>query len=167
MIGVYFDPIIPPPFSVGVIRLYLLNEGRKISTEIKKDFERSTKTWSAKPRFEKEVGFTAHQLTINVFTTDENYERVSEGTIGKPRVARKKKALTIIPYKSKTVPGQLDARPGGEQPGPIIFRRYALEAGKIEKRKFDDLINEEWDPKMADRLQEAMDAAAVKTGFAF
>jgi hypothetical protein len=79
----------------------------------------------------------------------------------------KAKALKILPYTEKSVPGQIDARPGGYDEEPIIFRRYALEAGKIRPRKFDDLVFEEWEDKMPERIQEAVDAAAVKTGYAF
>lgn len=176
MIGVYFEPIIAPPFNDGVIRLYILNEGRKILTEIKKDFQRSVDTWQSKPKFEKEIGFSTTELKLHVYTVDENYVRVSEGTKAKPRVARGvgpglltkgAKALKLVPYDPKTTPGELDAKEGGVAGGPIIFRRYALESGEIKARKFDDLVFEIWDEAMPERIQEAMDAAAIKTGYAF
>jgi len=192
MIGVYFEPIVAPEFREGVIRLYILNEARKIATEIKKDFDRTVKTWTGKPPFIKHVGFTTSKLTIEVTTEDENYRRVVEGTSGVPRVARGyeatsqltstargerliratssrgARALTLIPYEAKTTPGKIDASQGGVVEGaPIIFRRYALEAGKIKPRHFDEMIQEVWDDKISERLQQALDAAADKTGFAF
>ncbi|KKM86925.1 hypothetical protein LCGC14_1274040 [marine sediment metagenome] len=176
MISVHFEAIIPAPFNEGVMRVYLLNEGRKIATAIKRDFERTVKTWNTKPKFEKDVGFTRDALTIDVFTEDENYRRVSEGVKSKPRVARGigpgmsgkgAKALTIFPYSKKTTPGIIDAKPGGAAKGPIIFRRYALLAGEIEPRKFDETVEEEWDDKFPERLQIALDTAATKTGYAF
>jgi hypothetical protein len=174
MIGVSFEPIIAPPFNEGILRLYVLNEMRKIATEIKRDFSRTVTTWNTKPKFSSHVGFGATQLKIEVTTEDENYARVSDGTAGKPRVARGfvgvtgARALTIIPYIPKTTPGSIDAKPGGAVEGaPVIFRRYALNAGKIRPRKFDDLVQAIWEEKLPDRLQQALDAAAVKTGFAF
>ena len=176
MIGIYFDPIIAPPFNDGVIRLYMLNEGRKIMTEMKKDFGKTVETWNTKPKFEHEIGFSKTQLKLRVFTEDENYARVSEGTKGKPRFARGvgpgmagegAKALTIFPYIPKTTAGTVDAKPGGAAEGPITFRRYALLAGKIEPRKFDDLISEIWEEKLPERLQQAFDAAADASGYAF
>lgn len=175
MISIYFEPIIAPPFNQGILRLYVLNEGRKILTEIKNDFQRTVKTWDHKPKFEKNIGFSTAALKLEVFTDDENYARVSDGTDSKPRVARgagiaidgKPKALKILPYSEKTTPGEIDAGPGGFEEGPIIFRKYALDAGKIRARKFDELIFEIWDEKLPERLQAALDAAAQKTGYAF
>ena len=176
MISVYFDTIIPAPFNEGVMRVYLLNEGRKIATAIKRDFERTVKTWDTKPKFEKDVGFRKDNLDIEVFTEDENYRRVSEGVKSKPRVARGvgsglagkgAQALKIVPYVKKTTPGVIDAKPGGAEAGPIIFRRYALLAGAIEPRKFDETVEKEWDDKFPERLQTALNTAATKTGYAF
>lgn len=176
MISVYFDPIIAPPFNEGVMRVYLLNEARKISTEIKKDFDRTTKTWDHKVKFQKKVGFGAEALKIEVFTEDELYALVSEGAKGKPRVAHgqglavdgRPRALTLVPYIPKTTPGELDAQSGGrDESQPVSFRKYALEAGKIKPRKFDELVFEIWDEALPERLQEALDAAAQKTGYAF
>jgi len=176
MISVYFEPIIPEPFNEGLLSLFMVNEGRKIANEIERDFKRTVATWKTKPKFTKEVHFSKSELLIEVSTDDENYRRVSEGTAGKPRVARGvgpfgtsgAKALTIIPYIPKTVPGKIDARSGGDvEGGPIIFRRYALNAGKIKPRDFDFFIQELWDKKFAARLQKALDAAAAKSGIAF
>lgn len=176
MISVYFDPIIPEPFNEGVIRVWLLNEGRKIATAIKKDFGRTVKTWNSKPKFESQVGFTKDNLTIKVWTEDQKYAWVSEGTTGKPRVARGvgeglvgegAKALKIVPYIAKTDVGDIDAHAGGAEEGPIIFRRYALDAGKIAPRKFDELVYEEWEDEFGEVLQVALDTAALKTGYAF
>ena len=176
MISVYFDPIVPEPFRESVIRVYLLNEARKISTEIKKDFDLTAKTWDHKPKFKKEVGFGAKSLKIEVSTDDALYAIVSEGSEGKPRVARgaglaidgKPRALTLIPYIPKTTPGELEAKSGGpDESQPTIFRKYALNAGKIRPRKFDDLVFEIWDEKLPERLQEALEAAAQKTGYTF
>lgn len=176
MIGVYFDPIVAPPFNEGVIRLYMLNEARLIATRIKKDFDRTTKTWDHKPKFQKKVGFGATALKIEVFTEDALYAIVSEGSEGKPRVARgqglaidgKPRALTLIPYTPKTTPGELDAKPGGpDESQPIPLRKYALNAGKIAPRKFDDLVFEIWDEQMAEQIQKALEAAAQKTGYSF
>lgn len=166
MISVSFEAIVPAPFTEGVLRLYILNEARKIITQIKKDFARTVKTWETKPKFEQDLGFTTKELRVGVFTEDKNYERVSEGTDAKPRVARKGKALTILLYDAKSPPGQIDAQPGGAHAEPIIFRKYALNAGKIRPRKFDELVYDIWEDKMAEQFQAAFDAAALKTGYA-
>ena len=192
MIKIFFDAVISPPFNEGIVRLQILNEARKISTEMKRDFERTVSTWETKPKFSTDIGFSRDLLSVETGTDDENYRRVSEGVEGKPRVARGfeitsqitpttkaerpfrvassrgASALTIIPYIAKTTPGNIDAHAGGRVEGaPIIFRRYALNAGKIEARNFDLLIQEKWLTLWPDRLQSALDNAAVKTGFAF
>ena len=77
------------------------------------------------------------------------------------------KALKIVPYIAKTNLGDIDAVPGGAEEGPIIFRKYALNAGKIRPRKFEELVYEEWEDKFGESLQVALDTAAVKTGYAF
>lgn len=174
MINVSFETIIPAPFNDGILRLYILNEARKIITKIKKDFDKTVKTWTTKPKFEKDLGFTRDVLRVGVFTKDENYRRVSEGVKGKPRVARgaglavdgKPKALTIFPYIAKSPPGQLEAGSGGADDSVVFVRKYALDAGKIRPRNFDKLVYDEWKDKMPDMFQAAMDAAAISTGYA-
>lgn len=174
MISVYFDAIIAPPFDAGVFRLYLLNESRKIATEMKRDFDRTVSTWDTKPKFTKEVDFGAEILSIEVGTDDDIYRFVSDGTDAKPRVARGyggvpgAKAIKMVPYSPKTFPGNIDATAGGETPGSTpIYRRYALNAGKIRPRDFDGLIQELWNVKFAERMQKAVDNAAIKTGYVF
>jgi hypothetical protein len=192
VIRVFFDEVVSPPFNEGTLRLQILNEARKIAREIRRDFERTVSTWETKPVFSVDLGFSKDLLSVDVVTDDENYRRVSEGVEGTPRVARGfeitsqitpttraarpfrvpssrgASALTLFPYIPKTTPGDIDAHAGGRVEGtPPIFRRYALNAGKIEARNFDLLIQEKWLALWPDRFQQALDNAAAKSGFAF
>ena len=85
MIKIFFDAVISPPFNEGIVRLQILNEARKIATEMKRDFERTVSTWETKPKFSTDVGFSRDLLSVETGTDDENYRRVSEGVERKPK----------------------------------------------------------------------------------
>lgn len=165
-VNVQFTPILPEPFREGTIRLYLLNEIRKINVEIKKDFGRTVATWKKKPKFESySPSLAGGVIQIGVFTEDENYARISEGVEGGIRELDPNKKAFALPavYAPKTIPGVIDAVHGGESGVSFVGKRV-LEWDGIRAREFDVLIKELWEDKLPDRLQEAFDNAAIKSG---
>ena len=70
----------PSKLKVDAIRLELLNEMRKVGTEVKKDFEKTTKTWKHKPKFVQSISLKPPGPELFVYTEDEIYMFVDEGT---------------------------------------------------------------------------------------
>ena len=186
-IGVKFEPILPPEFKEGVIRLHMLNTGRKIGRGIRQDFQRTVSTFEHKPEFVLNVGFPGTQLKVEVFTTDFNYIRISEGSEGGTTVLSPLKTAWILPatYTAKTIPGVINARSGGASEHvrfikrgikklggypsfpsekPPKFVRNALGFKGIKPRKFDETVLKIWEPKFEEMLQEGLDHAAEMTG---
>lgn len=167
-VSIKFDEIVPEKFDPGVFRLYLLTEARRIGREIRTDMARPTETWDSKVKFDMKVGLARNTVSVTVESFDENYVRVSEGTKKREEpvvpVGPGVKALAIpMTYTSKTLPGTLDARAGGY--GDDVIYRKSMDPEPIAPRKFDEQVKELWDPKFPERVQEALEIAADKSGF--
>lgn len=161
-----FNAILPPEFKEGVIRVWLLNEIRKINVEIKKDFRRTVATFKKKPKFTSyPPSLAGGVIRIGVYTSDEHYVRLSEGVEAGERELDPNKTAFRLPaiYAPKTIPGVIDAVHGGES-GVSYTRKRVLPWPGITARKFDELIAEIWEDKLPERLQEALDQAALNSG---
>ena len=161
-----FKAILPPEFKEGVVRVWLLNEIRKINVEIKKDFQRTVATFRKKPKFKSyPPSLAGGVIRIGVYTNDEHYARLSEGVeAGIRELSPDKKAFRLpAVYAPKTIVGVIDAVHGGES-GVSYTRKRILPWPGIEARKFDELIAEIWEDKLPERLQEALDQAALRSG---
>ena len=163
MVLVQFEEILPQAFREGVIRLSLLNEMRKIGTEIQEDLARPTKTWSSGVRFNKRVSLAGGEATVFVETEDDRYVMVSRGT--PPHVIPKDPTVRLrFPgtFSAKTIPGTLEARSGAV--GNDVFATQIEHPGS-EPRNFDLLVKEIWEERFPDRIQEAFDRSAERTGY--
>jgi len=127
-----------------------INKNR--AAKMKRDFQRTTKTW------EHEVTF--HQLTeiepeptVLVYTDDEQYGYVSGGT-------RVRRALMSPDFEAKTRPGALDSFPGK---GGVVFISRKLNLPGIEARNFPEAV-EKKHKKPHQRDVERAIARAVERG---
>ena len=146
-------------FKVDEIRLELLNALRSEGRQIKKDFQKSTRTWKHKPVFETKVSLRRTTATgfVEVKTDDEIYGYVNHGTgiwsgRGKypirPKVRRRgprgrfRRAAGSLAFPSKfgpkTRPGKINAG-SGSRGGPMVFTKQVMHPG-IRPRKFDQAI---------------------------
>lgn len=127
-----------------------INKNR--AAKMKRDFQRTTKTWEHKPTF--------HQLTeiepeptVMVYTEDEQYGYVSGGT-------RVRRALMTPDYSPKTRPGVLDSFPGR---GGVVYVSRKLNLPGIEARRFPEAV-EKKHKKPHQRDVEAAIKRAVERG---
>lgn len=164
-----FKAIKPKRLREKEMRLTLLNAMRKAGTQVRKEFERTTKTWEHKPKFVEIISLTGPGPTILVGTDDKVYQWVDKGTkpheiwAGAYTGKSAAKALRFQgTYTAKTVPGVIDARNGGSS-GDVIVRPFVHHPG-TEARGFDEKIQKEWEPKFKRLMEDAMREAAKESG---
>jgi hypothetical protein len=159
----------PGRLKVDAMRLELLNEMRKAGTAIRKDFEKTTKTWEHKPKFTQEISLTGPGPTILVGTDDEIYGYVSRGTKPHPIFAgyytgkSDKKVLAFgSKFKAKTRPGVIGSSSGGSS-GKMVFTPFVQHPG-TKPRKFEEAIEKKWRKQFKRRMEQAMARAAKASG---
>ena len=157
--------IVPAKIKLGPVRLEALNAMRKMGTQVRRDFERTTATWEHKPKFEQSVSLKAPGPTLTVWTENDIYFWVNDGTKGRWMEARKAPYLmfkrTFIP---KTLPGALSSVPGGSFP-PWVSKKKVWNPG-IKPRKFDETIEKKWQPIFTKRMTASIKRAAKASGHA-
>ena len=151
------------------LRLALLNEMRKVATEIKKDFAKTTATWAHRVQFTVLVSLTGPGPVVLVGTDDRVYRYVDEGT--RPHLIfagiytgkSKKKALAFRgAFRAKTTPRVIGSG-AGFKGGALVLRPYVQHPG-TEARQFDVTIQGSWEPRFKRRMEAAMVQAAAKSG---
>jgi hypothetical protein len=163
-VGISISGFIPREvINIDAVRLELLNALRAEGRAIRRDFQKTTRTWKRKPKFEMKVSLrrVADEGYVEVWTDNEIYSYVNYGTgmyIGRgryriaPKVRRRwaggtpggrggryRRAARAIAYPSrttpKTTPGVLGSGPGSRG-GPIRVRAWVWHPG-IRGRHFD------------------------------
>ena len=111
-----------------------------VSAQADKDFAETYATWTTKPTFViTPASNQSGVISSEVFTMDENYNRVNHGTeahIGGPT---RKKAVSLRKRSPKTTPGSLRATGGAEREGRPV-RRGSWYVRGITPRHFDRLV---------------------------
>jgi len=135
----------------------------RMQRAIKKDYERTTKTWEHKVRFQTQESIKPTGPAVLVGTDDLIYKFVDEGT--RPHLIRARRAPRLVfqtGYKSKTLPGVLDARHGGKF-GPIATA-LAVQHPGTEARGFTEMLQKTWQAKFKAEMEKAMVRAARVSG---
>lgn len=172
MPAIVYKSIKPSRLKEDAIRLELLNEMRKVGTQMKADFEKTTATWMKKPKFEIVVSLTQPGPTLLVGTDDEIYGYVSKGTKGPYEIwagiytgKSSKKALAFpSSFSPKTRPGVIGSS-GGSSGGKKVVRPYVVHPG-IKPRGFEEAIQKIWKTKFKRAMEAAMRKAIQKSGHA-
>lgn len=145
------------------LRAILLNKQRAMGNKIKADFEKTVATWSEKPIFEVVMAQKPHGPEVLVYTDDQVYRWVNDGTeehIIEPVNA----SVLAFPetYTAKTIPGVIGSQAGGGS-GGTVFAAYVLHPG-TKARKFDKIIRKKWEPKFKREMEQGMRDAAKASG---
>lgn len=170
---IIFKQIKPSRLREAAMRLELLNALRSAGRAIRKDFEGTVEHWEQKPRFEIKISLSfniAPGPSVQVFTEDELYRKISEGTGGPYPIfagiytGRSDKETLAFPrpFVPKTTPGSLNTTQGFIG-GEIVNVPYVEHPG-IEPRKFDEQVKEKWEGAFKERMHTAMRRAAQKSG---
>ena len=159
----------PSTLKVDAIRLAFLNAIRKQATEIKKEFEKTTATWKTDVEFEQAISLKGPGPELLVFTDNEIYGYVNNGTEEHIIQPKRAKALAFQwggkgSYTPKTTPRVIGSKRGGPS-GPMVSRAWVLHPGS-EGRHFDDEIEKKTRPQFKRAMEKAMSDARKKSGHA-
>jgi len=160
---IVFKQITPGRLKPDVFRQEILNELRKVETQIVKDYAKTTATWNHKPSFEHGIRFPKGSPGVFVETTDKIYGYVTYGT--KPHIITAKSGGLLVfqsGYKAKTAPKVIGSTAGGAF-GDTVYARVVHHPG-TEAREFHETILEKWEPLFAEHMQDALDRGAQKCG---
>ena len=155
----------PKKLNVDAFRLATLNALRAEGRDVKKEYEKTTKTWKRKPEFEVLIGLTrgpGGSASVLVGTDDEVYGYVDEGTRG--HYVPKSGAATMAfrpGYKAKTKPRMIGSGSGGAS-GDRIVRRGRWWVKGIVPREFSPTIQKRRRRPFTRRMVKAMQAAGNK-----
>jgi len=164
MSALVYKIIKPSRLREDALRLTLLNEVRKVGTQIKADFEKTTATWDHKVVFEEQISLSGGPQ-VEVYTTDKIYGYVDRGT--RPHIIRPVKAKALrfqSGYKAKTMPGVIGSQGGGSF-GDTVFSKGVQHPGNAP-RNFSKEIEKAWTPKFKRAMEAAMSQAAKASGHA-
>lgn len=153
----------PQKLKQDVFRLEWLNAMRKVGRKIRKDFEKTTATWTRKPKFEMVISLTAPGPTVVVGTDNEIYGYVDQGT--RPhRIAPRNSPYLVFQagYRPKTRPRFIGSTTGGSF-GNTVFARSVMHPG-ITAREFSVTIQKKWERPFKKEMEQAMKRAVDKSG---
>lgn len=159
----------PQRMKDKAFRFGMLNAMRRAGTAVRKDFKKTTATWEHKVVFEQSVSLAGPGPVLMVWTEDQIYKWVNDGT--RPHeiwagiyTGKSDKRALAFPSQStpKTQPRLLGSGPGGSG-GELLFRPYVNHPG-TEAREFDEIIQAMWETKFKRQMEQAMSEAARKSG---
>ena len=161
---ILFKEIKPKRFKSAAFRMTLLNEMRKVGQEIKRDFDQTTATWEGRPEFEVVLAYK-HGAEVFVWTDDEIYKYVSEGTEEHIILPVNAKALRFREgFIPKTRPGTLISV-AGAQFGTTVMVAGVIHPG-TKPREFAQQVKRKWERPFKRRMEQAMKRAAKASGHA-
>lgn len=124
---------------------------------IQADFGVTTQTWKNRPAFR--IYRHGRDLTRYIYTEDEIYSYVNDGTRPHPITARNAPALAFFAtgFRSKTVPRAIRSRKGAAANANFV-RPITVQHPGNEARDFDKTIADKWAKEFPRQLQRAIDA---------
>ena len=143
----HFTAIRPQLWTLKFVRFELLNMLRKEARFTRKLYQRTTKTWTHKPKFELTgLSLAGDVARITVKTDSKIYSHVDKGTSPHMIVPRRptsasgrSSALRFQRgYRAKTLPKVIASLPGGKF-GAIVYRPGVMHPG-IKAREFTKTI---------------------------
>lgn len=153
--------------QIDAVRMQVLNALRSQGRETRREFWKTTATFTNKPEFKIKVELkrTRGYAAVHIYTEDENYRRLDEGTPDHfvPRVGRRR--MVFQPgYKRKTTPRKISSKSGGSF-GPVIARTGRWKVKGIEAGEFSKTIGDELQKsgKFRERIQDAINKGLEKS----
>lgn len=147
----------------------LYNAVRRQRAVVLKDYEGTVETWKEKPKFVAEVSITNAGPRLEVYTTNEIYRYVDEGT--RPHeiwagayTGKSDKKVLAFPsaFSPKTKPNSLKSGAGSK--GKVdTFRPYVNHTG-TEARNFSEQIYKKNEKSFKREMEKAMKEAAKVSG---
>jgi len=145
------------------------NSMRRVATQVRKDYARTTRTWEHKVEFHEAVSISGPGPLLHVWTDDDIYRYVDEGT--RPHeiwagiyTGKSEAKVLAFPgtFRPKTQPGVLGSS-SGSRGGPMIFRPYVQHPGS-KGRGFSALIEKKWRPRFKREMEDTLRQLVKESG---
>jgi len=128
---------------------------KNTSQRIRRDFEKTTRTWVKKPKFTVSVKREVNALLVDTGTDDEIYGYVTEGT--RPHIIRARNAPRLLfrfPSVAKTQPNVLRSGPG--KTGSQWASKLEVHHPGTEARNFHVVIAERFRDNFVEDCNRAL-----------
>jgi hypothetical protein len=133
-----------------------------IGTQMVRDYRRTTRTWTRKPAFTKQLDITSTFMSVTAGTDNKIYGFVDEGTrphVIRPKPSNRSKRLFFKSgYRAKTIPRLIGARSGGSF-GNVVVAKKVQHPGTAA-RAFTPTLKRKWRPVFNRRMRQMMVAIA-------
>ena len=155
----------PPPFKSEAIFKRMVGASERTADLADKEFAKTYKTWDHKPKFEKKVKSASQGIEWAVWTIDQIYAWLNDGTRGPYPIPKKGPGLLVFPsgYKAKTVPNLVYSRGGGSF-GPTVFVSGQVMHPGIEPRHFDKAVAQYVNPWWVKWMNDAIKVGVRESG---
>lgn len=151
---VRFRVMRPGPFQSHHFHQEARKVLRKYAARIKRDFKRTTRTWVHQPEFKQVTRFSQQEIYLEVYTDDQIYTWVNDGTAPHLIFPVDDVALRFRKdYHPATQPLDLNSRRIWES-GRLLYLGAVSHPG-IEPRRFDIAV---YDKHMGDIQRDIADA---------
>lgn len=163
---IVFKAVKPTKLKQEAFRIAFLSMMHKAERDIKKDFQATVATWEHKVEFESMVSLSGGGPTVVVGTNDQIYSYVNNGTPEHdiPVSDPDGQIMYEIGFTPKTVPGVIGSGQGGKFGPKHKHGQMVHHPGIVEPRKFDEAIQEKWQPIFQTRAEQAMKEGAKNSG---
>ena len=121
---------------------------------VKRMFERTTKTWSDKPKFERKIKISPRFFSLKVFTDSNVYFYLVKGT-------KIRWAIMSSDFQGKSYKRVLGSRPG--RGGAVIVGKKAMQARNIPPQPGIEAT--EWDLEIRERREDKLRRNLVRAMF--
>lgn len=143
------------PKNPSEFRKKITAAARRTRNQIKRDFEKTTRTWKRKPVFKVSRKRRGGTYTFSAFTDDEIYGYVNNGTDPYTIVPKNAPALVFrYPSTPKTRPNVL--RSGRGKRGSKWATKQEVKHPGIKARNFDKIIKKRFQDKWIDEVNTVL-----------
>jgi len=151
-----FKAILPGKFREDVFMPEFMAGMLDTNKAIRKDFDRTVKTFETKVDFDADTVAGSTKITTEVYTKNRIYRFVNNGT-------DHRHAVMSMDYIPKTIPNIIDA---GRGRGRLRYVSKKVNKPGIQARNFDLAIAKQQEKPFRERMTEAMRRGAKKCGHA-
>ena len=151
----------PAKLNLEAVRIELEKAVTFEGEAIRKEYEKTTRTWRNKPKFEVIPDVGKDKVEVLVGTDDKVFGYVDLGT--RPHIIVPKRAGLLrfqSGYKAKTAPGVIGSSAGGKF-GSVVYSRIVHHPGTVA-RNFSKIIQKRRQKPFQNAMIKAMQKGAAK-----
>lgn len=166
-IRIRFDAVRAKQFDDRAVRFELIKVMGEFGNDLIKEYHKTTETWTRHPRFYRNLSTIAESKTkieVWVHTPDVVWNAIDQGVPPRELPAQKEgKSGTWGTFSAKTIPGVLTSLPGGKvhTPGKYFSLNWNIPWSGIEARNWSELIKQENELELEERIQIALNHSAT------